>query len=1337
MSRRVRCVIFPAILVALIVVAGVRVASVVRPPAGGPASLPPTARALDRLPLAFEANQGQTDPRVRFLARGRGYSLFLAQDESILVLQEPARGDRHAPPSGAGHQREKPSDRVVRMRLLGGDPRPALVGFDTLSGRSNYFVGNDPRRWRTGIAQYARVKYANPYPGIDLQFHGSQGLLEYDLVVAPGADPATVRIGFEGTGKVRLDPRGDLILPVGQGEIVQRAPVVYQDIDGRRSVIPGKYVLHGPAVVGLAVDRRLYDPSRSLVIDPVLVYSTYLGGSGYETGNAVAVDAAGNVYVTGQTSSAAFPAGGPTQPAFRDNADVYVAKLDVSGTRLVYTTFLGGGSSEEGYGVAVDSFGAAYVTGETWSTNFPTVHPFQPVPRGGTEAFVAKLDPTGSSLQYSSYLGGSSRDQARGIAVDAAGNAYLTGLTYSADFPTAQALQPARGGTQYDEDGFVTKVDPSGGTLLYSTYLGGTSTDESHGIAVDAAGHACVTGFTSSMDFPTVNPLEQNHPGGDAFVARLEPDGSVFLYSTWFGGTSFETGEGIAQDGDGSCYVTGWTTSIDFPTSNPMQAHSRDSAGVYKSTDGGMSWSSNGPDSTGVIALAVDRASPSTIYAVTQRQYATVLFKSTDGGGSWMATGSGLPSVPVTSLAIDPQNSQILYAASRGSGLFKSTDGGATWTAPDPSKPNAFVWVVATSLNPTPPVNLYAGIPAAIATSQDGGASWINAPVVDRSPFSIAADPLNPLIAYAGTTRNSPSGGGVYKTSDGGATWGSTAGPPISGPPLDVVALAVDPMNTSTIYAGTGGSTPSGVYKSITGGGGWVAVNNGLGYQDVRALAIDPFHAGVLYAATSMSGVFKTMDGAAHWSAVNHGLPGQIIASLAIDPRDPSTLYAGTVNPGSSNPREAFVTKLDPTGSDLVYSTYLGGSSTDWGRGIAVDSQGSAWVTGSTNSADFPTSHAIQPNFSGGSPDPTDGFIARLDPAGSSLVYSSYLGGNGSDTGSGVAVDSSGSVTVVGTTNSPNLPAVRSWQPVMGGSYDAFVTRIADDAPSPQPGPYPGDGRVEESDPSVRSSGTWYTNGSTVHSGGSAIFASGRYSRVALNFNGTGVSWIGNSDEWSGIASVYLDGLQAGTVDTYASPARYQAVLFTAEGLADGAHTLVVEVTGTHGAQSTESWVWVDAFDVIGTEPQPTPTPTPTPSPTPAPSAGRIEDSDAALTYGGDWYTNASAGHSGGTAALSPDPDATVRLTFDGTGIRWIGCRDEWSGIASVLLDGAPRETVDTYASPGQCQAVLFSAEGLTPGTHTLVVEVTGLKNQASGGPWIWIDAFDVLNDSVQSSGSP
>src|SRR6185295_18540268 len=269
------------------------------------------------------------------------------------------------------------------------------------------------------------------------------------------------------------------------------------------------------------------------------------------------------------------------------------------------------------------------------------------------------------------------------------------------------------------------------------------------------AGHACVTGYTSSMNFPTVRPLQTHGPGADAFVARLEPDGSALLYSTYLGGSDNEMGEAIAQDAAGSCYVTGWTTSVDFPTVNPAQARSRDAAGVYKSTDGGATWSTHGPDAHGIRALAIDRSNPSTIYAVDARPSGARLYKSADAGESWTAIGSGLTWASIASLAIDPVNSQVLYAATLGTGLIKSSDGGATWSVLDPPKPGPTVYVVSTSLSPYPPVNLYAGIPQSIATSQDGGTTWNNVPIADRLPTVIAADPLNPLVAYAGTRHTS------------------------------------------------------------------------------------------------------------------------------------------------------------------------------------------------------------------------------------------------------------------------------------------------------------------------------------------------------------------------------------------------------------------------------------------------------------------------------------------------------------------------------------------------------------------------------------------------------
>ena len=370
-------------------------------PAGAPGgrplgATPADGRTSDGRPLAFEANQGQTDSRVRFLQRGRNHALFLAPDEAVLELR---RAEGRAD--------------VLRMRLLGSNVRLDPVGLDVLPGRSNYLIGNDPRGWRTGIPRYGRVKYENVYPGVDLTFHGRDGRLEYDLAVAPGVDPAIIRLGFQGAGRLRIDDRGNLILPFGRGEVVQRAPFLYQDLGGVRSVIPGKYLLKGRAEVGFAVDRAAYDPERPLVIDPILGYSTYFGGTGFDAGEAVAVDASGSAYVVGTTFSPNFPLANPRQSAMRGSGDVFVAKLDPSGGGLVYSTYLGGGNSDYGYGIAVDGAGSAYVTGGTYSTDFPMAGAFQPVKGGSTsstDAFVTKLTPDGSALAYSSYLGGSEAD---------------------------------------------------------------------------------------------------------------------------------------------------------------------------------------------------------------------------------------------------------------------------------------------------------------------------------------------------------------------------------------------------------------------------------------------------------------------------------------------------------------------------------------------------------------------------------------------------------------------------------------------------------------------------------------------------------------------------------------------------------------------------------------------------------------------------------------------------------------------------------------------------------------------------------------------------------------
>src|SRR2546426_8563411 len=471
-----------------------------------------------RLPLHFEANLGQTRQDVRFLARGAGYSLYLTAGEAVLVLTKPnpdAKRELRSTPERRGTQ-ARGTPVVVRMSLVGAAPKPPVSGLDELPGKANYLIGKDPAKWRTNVPTYAKVHYRAVYPGIDLVYYGNQRQLEYDFVVAPGADPERIVLGFEGAERLEINAEGELVLHAAGGAIRQRVPVIYQEIEGVRTEIEGHYVLKAAQRVGFQV--AAYDQGRPLVIDPTFVYSTYLGGSGFDGGNGIAVDAAGAAYVTGNTSSADFTAG-CTAPSCTvldgslggGGEDAFVTKIDPTGSKLLYSTYLGGSGSDGGVGIAVDAAGAAYVTGRTQSAD-STAGCTAPCMvlngtfGGGQNAFVTKIDPTGSKLLYSTYLGGSGSDLGLGIAVDAAGAAYVTGFTSSTDF-TAGCTAPC---TVLDAtlggggDAFVTKIDPTGSKLLYSTYLGGSGSGGSAPVPVNAGGAACaayVTGVTGSADF--------------------------------------------------------------------------------------------------------------------------------------------------------------------------------------------------------------------------------------------------------------------------------------------------------------------------------------------------------------------------------------------------------------------------------------------------------------------------------------------------------------------------------------------------------------------------------------------------------------------------------------------------------------------------------------------------------------------------------------------------------------------------------------------------------------------------------------------------------------------
>ena len=468
-----------------------------------------------QLPLAFEANHGQTDAHVKFLSHTGGYTLFLTGDEAVLALNgKKASTDKakiarvaHTLPSSVAAPK---AGGVLQMKLRHANPAAKVTGVNELAGTSNYFIGNDPAKWRTDVPTYAKVKYEGIYSGIDLVYYGNQRQLEYDFIVSPGANPHRIQFDVRGAKRIRQNENGELVFEVGKDEIRWHKPLVYQERNGTRQKIAARYALKDENRVGFVVAK--YDSGRPLYIDP-LIYSTYLGGSGWDVGYGIAVDSSGNAYVTGYTASTDFPV---TPGAFQTtcnggsdcgaNEDAFVTKFNPSGSALVYSTYLGGSGSERGYGIAVDSSGNAYVTGYTTSTDFPvTPSAFQTT---GGGAFVTKFNPSGA-LVYSTYLG-SIGDGGYGVAVDSSGDAYVTGVTASTNFPTTPgAFQTTFSGVS---DAFVTKVNPSGSALAYSTYLGGSGQDGGFGIAVDISGNAYVTGGTSSTDFPMMNPCSQTSP---------------------------------------------------------------------------------------------------------------------------------------------------------------------------------------------------------------------------------------------------------------------------------------------------------------------------------------------------------------------------------------------------------------------------------------------------------------------------------------------------------------------------------------------------------------------------------------------------------------------------------------------------------------------------------------------------------------------------------------------------------------------------------------------------------------------------------------------------------
>ena len=513
------------------------------------------------LPLAFVRNAGQLDRRVRYSAQAGGARIHLTPGAVTLALAKGRRG------------------LALRLAFLGASSSAPITGAGRGPGRLSYLIGNDPARWQRNLPTYREVVYRGLWPGVDLAVRGRGGQLKYEFRLAPGADPARIRPAYHGQERLSLDRNGALRVETALGLLRDSRPVSYQPIAGRRVAVRSRFALGEDGAYRFVLGS--YDPRYPLIIDPGLVYSTYIGGVGYDAGSGIAVNAAGSAYVAGTTSSRNLPT---TAGAFDRSyngasttvgGDVFVMKLNPAGTALAYLTYLGGRGSESAGKIAVNGAGNAYLTGVSSSTNFPTTAGAfdRSYNGGGGDAFVAKLNAAGTALAYSTYLGGSRSDSGGAVAVGKSGSAYVMGSTNSTDFPTtARAFDRSYNGGGRDGgkgDVFVLRLNAAGNALSYATYVGGRGSESGSGIAVDGTGRAYVAGSTYSRSFPTTpGAFDTSFFRGDldAFVTKLNAAGSALVYSTYLGGKNGEYGEGIAVDRAGCAYVIGATGSRDFPT---------------------------------------------------------------------------------------------------------------------------------------------------------------------------------------------------------------------------------------------------------------------------------------------------------------------------------------------------------------------------------------------------------------------------------------------------------------------------------------------------------------------------------------------------------------------------------------------------------------------------------------------------------------------------------------------------------------------------------------------------------------------------------------------------
>jgi hypothetical protein len=556
------------------------------------AAIADTAQIMEnygKVPLAFTLNRGQTDSQVKFTTAGNGCSMFFAPTGTTFLLSRETTQSaaKRATKKTAGTPDEMtPGQKTerefesfaVKTVFVGANLNPAVVGEDRLSWNNNYFTGSDPAKWRTDVPNYGKIRLKEVYSGVDLVYYGNKNGIKYDLIVKPGEDPSKIilryDLGANGGNALSINGNGELVVKTPLGDIIERKPYCYQKINGKEVEVSIAYRIIDASLNSFGFEIGAFDTGSDLFIDPELVYSTFLGGSDSDEGYGMAVDSSGNAYVIGKTGSTNYPGtSGAYDTSQNGKPDVFVTKLNARGNDLFYSTYLGGSGVDFGYCITTDSSRNTYVTGSTESPDYPvTSGAYDTSKSGYRNVFVTKLNPDGNALLYSTFLGGGRWDEGYGIKVDISRNVYVTGNTNSPDYPvTSGAFDTSLYvNSSGSSDVFVTKLNAGGTSLIYSTFLGGNYGDFGKSIALDSSGNAYVTGYTESFDYPvTSGAYDTSKSGGnDAFITKLNANGTSLLYSTFLGGIGMDRGYGIALDSSGDAYLTGCTWSSDYPVTN-------------------------------------------------------------------------------------------------------------------------------------------------------------------------------------------------------------------------------------------------------------------------------------------------------------------------------------------------------------------------------------------------------------------------------------------------------------------------------------------------------------------------------------------------------------------------------------------------------------------------------------------------------------------------------------------------------------------------------------------------------------------------------------------------